>query len=164
MDECWTLEKYTDAAKRVCLSECPEGFARGRDGAGNWICVCQRGLLFDAEKNSCVSQKECTGYSYSLDGDFLRCVSKEECAEMGLLVFTHDGTAECADKCPEWWYKEDDSECVEEAWRKNTAIAVPVAVVAVVVIVVVVIIVVKQKRKIKAQEVQEPTKLHVVKT
>ena len=55
--ECWALGKYTDAAIRVCVSECPEGCARGRDGAGNRVCVCQRGLLFDAEKNLCVPQK-----------------------------------------------------------------------------------------------------------
>ena len=45
---------FWDAAQRVCVSECPEGFARGRDGAGHRVCVCQRGLLFDTEKNLCV--------------------------------------------------------------------------------------------------------------
>ena len=158
MDECWTLGKYTDAAKRVCVSECPEGFARGRDGAGNRVCVCQRGLFFDPKKNSCVSQKECTGYSYSLDGDFLKCVSKEECAEMKLLTFTHKEVSECADKCPEWWYKEDGSACVEEAWRKNTAIAVPVAVVVAVIAAVLAVLLVRRKRTPKAQRAQNGEK------
>ena len=81
-----------------------------------------------------------------MDGDFLKCVSKEECAEMKLLAFTHNGTSECADKCPEWWYKEDGSECVEEAWRKNTAIAVPVVVVVAVIAAVLVVLLVRRKR------------------
>ena len=65
---------------------------------------------------------------------------------MGLLAFTHDGTAECADKCPEWWYKEDGSRCVEEAWRKNTAIAVPVVVVVAVIAAVLAVLLVRRKR------------------
>ena len=81
-----------------------------------------------------------------MDGDLLKCVSKEECAEMGLLAFTHDGTSECADKCPEWWYKEDGSRCVEEAWRKNTAIAVPVVVVVAVIAAVLAVLLVRRKR------------------
>ena len=134
------------SAKRVCVSECPEGFARGRDGAGHRVCVCQRGLFFDSDKNSCVPKEECTGYSYTLDGDFLKCVSKEECAEMKLLTFTHKEVAECAETCPEWWYKEDGGRCVEEAWRKNTAIAVPVVVVVAVIAAVLAVLLVRRKR------------------
>ena len=105
-----------------------------------------------------MTQKECTGYSYTLDGDFLRCVSKEECAEMGLLAFTHKEVAECADKCPEWWYKEDGSRCVEEAWRKNTAIAVPVVVVVAVIAAVLAVLLVRRKRTPKAQKAQNGEK------
>ena len=34
------------------------------------------------------------------------------------------------DKCEHWWYKEQKNGlCKKEAWRKNTAIAVPIVIV-----------------------------------
>ena len=65
---------------------------------------------------------------------------------MKLLTFTHKEVAECAETCPEWWYKEDGSRCVEEAWRKNTAIAVPVVVVVAVIVAVLAVLLARRKR------------------
>ena len=57
------------------------------------------------------------------------------------------------EKCPHWWYKEQDNGfCKKEAWRKNTAIAVPIVVVVVAVAVVVVVLVLKKKRTAKIKQ------------
>ena len=77
---------------------------------------------------------------------------------MNLLAFTHKEVAECAETCPEWWYKEDGSECVEEAWRKNTAIAVPVVVVVAVIAAVLAVLLVRRKMTPKAQKAQNGEK------
>ena len=84
-----------------------------------------------------------------LNGDDVTCVSACE----GKTFSEDEKTKElkCVDKCEHWWYKEQsDGLCKKEAWRKNTAIAIPIAVVAIAVIVVLVFLLVKGKKGPKA--------------
>ena len=61
---------------------------------------------------------------------------------------------QCVSKCEHWWYKEQgDGFCKKEAWRKNTAIAVPIVVVVVAVAVVVVVLVLKKKNSSSSSKV-----------
>ena len=113
MDECWALGKYVDATGLKCLSECPAGYVPGKNGEEKQMCVCENGLFYKLNGDSCVSRDSCiqTGYAYELDGDFLRCVSGEICTdEDNYLVET---TRQCVSVCPEELpvYGEDDKVC-----------------------------------------------------
>ena len=49
------------------------------------------------------------------------------------------------DECPEWWYQTNSKGlCEEQAWRRDTAIAVPVVVVIVAAAVVIAFVIVKK--------------------
>ena len=65
---------------------------------------------------------------------------------MKLLAFTYKGVAECAEACPEWWYREEQDKCVKQVWRRNVAVAVPVIVVVALIGGVLVVLLARRKR------------------
>ena len=75
----------------------------------------------------------------------MTCVST--CEKKKYSVDEKSKELKCVDKCEHWWYKEQtDGLCKKEAWRKNTAIAVPIVIVVVAVVIVVVVLVIKKKK------------------
>ena len=57
------------------------------------------------------------------------------------------GRTKCVDKCPGWWYSSDGGLCVEEIWRRSTAIAVTITVAVVIAAVILTVILVKRRTK-----------------
>lgn len=110
------------------------------------MCVCENDALYDPAEDACVPPQECDKYQYALDGDFLQCLNATACADRDGYTFVYRGVRTCADACPAWWYRAEDSFCRDETWRKSTAIAVPVAVLLAAAVVLVVIIVVRRKK------------------
>ena len=104
----------------------PSGRTAACDGESGFVladdkysCKCKDGYQLNSVGNACVV--ECA--LWVKESDELRCV----------------------DECPHWWYTAEDGLCKEEAWRKDTAIAVPVVVVVLIIAVVVAIVIVKKK-------------------
>ena len=63
-------------------------------------------------------------------------------------------------KCEHWWYKEQENGlCKKEAWRKNTAIAVPIIVVVLVSVIVMTVLLVKKKKTPNTRVRKSPTVL-----
>lgn len=63
-----------------------------------------------------------------MNGDGFTCVT--ECEKKKYSEDEKSKELKCVDKCEHWWYKEQKNGfCKKEAWRKNTAIAVPIVIV-----------------------------------
>lgn len=155
---CSFIGRKTTADRRTCVRYCGDGFKYGLDRDGNQMCICVHNEFYDITGEVCVSPQECDNYLYALDGDFLQCVDREACAERGGYAFVYKNVRTCADACPVWWYRASGSECVNESWKKSTAIAVPAAVVFVAVVVVSVVVLVRRK---KAPASSEPPKVQM---
>lgn len=153
------LKIYLDPFTRRCVQDCPdeEGNVRSLDGATCLTdaaqitcgehqvlelvkgkeylqqCACTNGFTLTADGQSC----ECTGY---LDVDGASCV--QNCT-----FAVHATEQRCVDECDSWYSRVEDGRCVEQTWRKSTAIAVPIVVVVAIVVVVLVIVLLVRRRK-----------------
>ena len=161
------------------MADCP--YARPLINADNVCTACEAGKMFSANEDECVAPGEPGCVRKATFGGEQRCTADETCPPNTWVSMDDEflcvtecerwvkdaATSElrCVDECPDWWYSSDGGLCVEEIWRKNTAIAVPIAVVALAAIAIITVIIVKKRGKAKAQaQEHEPTRLHVVKT
>lgn len=73
----------------------------------------------------------------------------------------HATERRCIDECDSWYSRVEDGHCVEQTWRKSTAIAVPIVAVVAIAVVVVVIILLARKRKTTTTPVaSDQTEMH----
>ena len=121
---------------------------------------CVRKAIVGGEQH-CIADETCPTNTWVAADDEFFCMT--ECTRWTKDADTNE--LRCVDECPDWWYSSENGLCVEEAWRRSTAIAVPVAVVVVAAIAIITVIVVKRRGKARAQaQEHEPARLHVVKT
>ena len=144
-----------------CLETCPEGqtnsegkcvcaeksvLAATRDG-----CVvpgkdsgCQRHAEIDGAQ-TCIADKICQGeLKLEKSGDGFTCV--KTCEKTKYSEDEKSKELKCVDKCEHWWYKEQKNGlCKKEAWRKNTAIAVPIVIVVLAGVAVALVFLLKKK-------------------
>ena len=73
----------------------------------------------------------------------------DECVVECALWVKESDELRCVDECPHWWYTAEDGLCKEEAWRKDTAIAVPIVVVVLAVAAVVALLVIRKRKSAK---------------
>ena len=84
------------------------------------------------------------GDGMKLDEEGVNCVY--DCESGKYQVDEKTALAQCVRDCEHWWYKEQsDGLCKKEAWRKNTAIAVPVVVVVLAVVAVLLVFLLKKR-------------------
>ena len=67
---------------------------------GKLFCVCDDNKFYDANKNACVTEDACEGYTYRLDGRLLQCVDEKLCFERGNYAVEKDGKRQCVEECP----------------------------------------------------------------
>ena len=143
------------------------------------LCACDSESIIHEDGTRCVRKSDCLR-AIEKDGRTI-CLASETCPEGTKLsadeqlcvtscdLWTEDELTKelhCADACPGWWYSSEDGLCVEEKWRKSTAIAVPVVVVVVVILAGIVLgIIIRKKTKAKVAEKkeksEEPMRDHV---
>ena len=138
--------------------------------ANGWTCGCDSKSVQHEDGDRCVPLETCAR-TFQTE-DVLVCLASETCPEGTKLstdgqlcttscdLWTEDaqnGELRCVDACPGWWYSSENGLCVEEKWRKSTAIAVPVVVVVILAGVVLGIIIIRKKMKAKAAK-KEPEK------
>lgn len=170
VSECAEGQKLS-ISKTQCVAECQEPNQMASEG--KCVCTANAALaplgdqcLIPSEDNqecrrraetdgvlTCISQNCNDYYEFlRLDNDETgyTCVSKCSSGKYE----EHDSELRCVEDCAHWWYKtDDDGLCKEEAWRKNTAIAVPIVVIVVIVVVIVIVfVVVKKGCKSKKEE------------
>ena len=147
---------------------CAEACGEDEVVQDNKLCVCDAEHLLHEDETHCVWKSECQRATEK-DGT-TTCLSSETCPEGTKLstdgqtcitecdLWTEDaqsGELRCVESCPDWWYSSEGGLCVEEKWRKSTAIAVPVVVIVVAVGVVLAIVIVRKKTKAKNVEKKE---------
>ena len=91
--------------------------------------ACPRRTANADNVQTCITSSICSGtLKLQLNGDGVTCVSTCEKTKYSEDEKTKE--LKCVDKCEHWWYKEQKNGlCKKEAWRKNTAIAVPIVIV-----------------------------------
>ena len=134
------------------------------------MCVCDSESIIHEDGTRCIRKSKCQR-AIEKDGR-TTCLASETCPEGTKLstdellcisecdLWTEDELTKelrCVDTCPGWWYSSEGGLCVEEKWRKSTAIAVPVVVVVLLAGIVLGIIIVRKKTKAKTTKT-EPTK------
>ena len=149
-----------------CLESCGENEAPNNEK----VCVCDSESIIHEDGTRCVRKSDCPRATEK--DEVIVCLASETCPEGTKLstdeqlcvtecdLWTEDaptGELRCTDSCPGWWYSSDGGLCVEEKWRKSTAIAVPVVVVVILAGIVLGIIIIRKKTKAKTTK-KEPTK------
>ena len=125
--------------------------------------MCDAEHVLHEDGTHCVEKTDCRRV-IEKEGTLI-CVTAETCPEGTKLstdgqtcvtscdTWTEDaqsGELHCVEACPGWWYSSEDGLCVEEKWRKSTAITVPVVVVVILAGIIITIVIVRKKTKAKA--------------
>ena len=175
------VDKNWKDFKEICAAEdrvvsftgdkCTESCQENETSDTNKVCICDELSIQHEDDTRCVKKAECAR-KVMKDGVPI-CLAKEICTGKLKLsredeqlcvtscdIWTDDtqsGELCCVDTCPGWWYSSEDGLCVEEKWRKSTAIAVPVIVVVILAGIVLTIVIIRKKTKAKAAK-KEPEK------
>lgn len=105
---------------------CADGYALSPDRAS---CVskasesCPRTLVLDdrvPRGETCISNATCDQKHYKLAQDKKLCVTS-----CSLWIKNDSGELQCVEKCPDWWFTENDGLCEDDEWMLGLAIALP---------------------------------------
>ena len=165
-DICATEGRVVSFTGNKCDESCGENEAPN----DKKVCVCDSESIIHEDGTRCIKKSKCQR-AIEKDGTTV-CLASETCPEGTKLstdgqlcttscdLWTEDELTKephCVDTCPGWWYRSENGLCVEEKWRKSTAIAVPVVVVVILAGIVLTIVIIRKKTKAKAAK-KEPEK------